>query len=151
MTLYHFLYPCIERSGAYNLWPVHLFVYLSFYVCLSAKTLTLAISIEWYVVGLSYFIRVPCDKTFLLVPWILISWPWPWILTYFLRTLTLAICFEWQVIRLSYFTCVFLVARPFHWYLIFYPLTLHFVDDDHLWNLPLCLKSHLVWYKNWFW
>jgi hypothetical protein len=44
-----FLCPRIERSGAYSFWPVRLFV------CLSAKTLTLAISFDREVIGISYF------------------------------------------------------------------------------------------------
>ena len=36
-----FLYPGIDRSGAYSFWPVCLSV------CLSAKTFTLAIAFEW--------------------------------------------------------------------------------------------------------
>ena len=36
---------------------------------------------------------VPCDKTFLSVPKIFTSWPWPWLLTYFWKNLTLDITF----------------------------------------------------------
>ena len=36
---------------------------------------------------------IPCDKTFLSVPKILTSWPWPWLLTYFWKNLTLDITF----------------------------------------------------------
>ena len=66
---------------------------------------------------------VPCDKTFLLVPKILTSWPWPWLLTYFWKNLTLDITKE---MGLSYFMCVFLVARPFCWYQKFWPCDLDF-------------------------
>jgi hypothetical protein len=37
----------------------------------------------------------PYDRTFLYVPTFLISWPWPWSLTYFSKTLTLARSFKW--------------------------------------------------------
>jgi hypothetical protein len=107
-----------------------------------SKSLTLAISFEWQVIGFSYFICVflmtkpfywyqhfwPCDldlevwptfqnignifwmasdrafifymcvpydKTFLLVPTFLTLWPWPWSLIHFSKTLTLAVSFEW--------------------------------------------------------
>ena len=69
---------------------------------------------------------IPCDKTFLLIPKFLTSWPWPSLLTYFWKNLTLAITFEPKEIGLSYFTCVFLVARPFCRYQIFLPCDLDF-------------------------
>ena len=40
-----FLCPCIDRPGAYSVWPVRF----------SGKTFTLAIAFEWYVIELSYF------------------------------------------------------------------------------------------------
>ena len=54
-----------------------------------SKTLTLAITFEWKVIGLSYF---TCEN-FPLIPKLLTPWPSP--LTYFSKTLTLAITFEW--------------------------------------------------------
>jgi hypothetical protein len=63
-------------------------------ICLSVclqKTLTLAISFEWHVIGLSYFICV-----FLMTrPFYWYQNFWPWSLTHFSKTLTLAIYFEW--------------------------------------------------------
>ena len=64
---------------------------------------------------------IPCDKTFLLIPNFLTSWPWPWLLTYFWKNLTLATTFEPKEIGLSYFTCVLLVARPSCWNQYFLP------------------------------
>jgi hypothetical protein len=107
------------------------------------KTLTLAITFEWYTLGFWYFkwvflvtkpyhgyktfdlvtltlvfnllidnfnldyivwlvstrtlifhMSVSFDKTFLWVPTYLISWSWPWCLTYKLKTLTLHISFK---------------------------------------------------------
>ena len=65
---------------------------------------------------------MPCDKTFLLIPKFLTSWPWPWLLTYFWKkNLTLATTFEPKEIGLSYFTCVLLVARTSCWNQNFFP------------------------------
>ena len=88
------------------------------------KTLTLAITFKPLKIELSYFICIPYDKTFHMVPNFFTLWPWPWSLTYFWKTLTLVITFLPDVIRLSYCTCVLLVARPFTWYHIFLPLDL---------------------------
>ena len=64
---------------------------------------------------------IPCDKTFLLIPKFLTSWPWPLLLTYFWKNLTLATTFEPKEIGLSYFTYVLLVARPSCWNQNFLP------------------------------
>ena len=86
-----------------------------------------------------------CDKTFLSIPKVLTSWPWPWLLTYFWKNLTLAITFEPKEIGFSYFTCVFLVARPFCQYQNFWLLTLTF--DLLLKKLNLGNKLNYFWTK----
>ena len=64
---------------------------------------------------------ITCVKTFLLVPKILTSRPWPWLLK---KNSTLAITFEQREMGLSYYTCVFFVERPFCWYQKFWPCNL---------------------------
>ena len=72
------------------------------------KTLTLAITFKWYVLGCWYFTWV-----FLVTRSLTL---WPWCLTYLLKTLILAITFKWYVQGCWYFTWVFLVTRSFHGY-----------------------------------
>jgi hypothetical protein len=74
------------------------------------KTLTLAISFDWYVLGLWHFtVSVPCDKTFPWVPKNLTLWPWHCCLTYIMKTLSMPIMYEdW------YFTSVFCNDKSFH-------------------------------------
>ena len=75
------------------------------------KNLTLAITFEPKVIGLSYFTFV------FLVARHFCKYQYFWIcdldLDLLLKNLTLAITFEPKAIGLSHFTCVFLVARPF--------------------------------------
>ena len=66
--------------------------------------------------ALIFYISISCDKTFPWVPLLLIIWPWPRCLTYFLKTLTLLINFEHWVLKHWYCTWVFLVIRPFRGY-----------------------------------
>jgi hypothetical protein len=69
------------------------------------ETLIMSISFEWYLLGLLiFYMTVPCDKTFLMVPIDLTLWLWPWCLTYLLKTLTMIISFEWYILWLRYFT-----------------------------------------------
>ena len=82
--------------------------------------------------ALIFHMSIPCDKTFPWIPLFFTLWPWPWSLTYFCKTLTLLITFEQWVLELWYFTWVFLVIRPFCWYLTFWP-----------W--------HLTYFLNWHW
>jgi hypothetical protein len=49
----HVYAPVSKEQGKLVFWPICLPS-----VCLSAKTLTLAISFEWYMIGLSYFMYV---------------------------------------------------------------------------------------------
>jgi hypothetical protein len=68
---YYFLYPCIDRSGAYSSWPVCSSVYLS--ICKNFNNYW-----PYLVNGLSdkvliFHMYVPCNKTFLLGPLYLIS------------------------------------------------------------------------------
>ena len=52
--------------------------------------------------------RLPCDKTFHMVPQFLTLWPWPWSLTYFWKPLTLAIhIYDWNVVDCD-------VKQPIH-------------------------------------
>ena len=69
----------------------------------------------WY-----FYMIIPCDKTFSLVPLFFTLWPWPSCFTHFLTTLTLLITFEQWVLELWYFTWVFLVIRPFSEYHYFW-------------------------------
>ena len=71
---------------------------------------------------------IPCDKTFLSVHKILISWPLPLLLTYFWKNLTYDITFESKEIRLSYHGYS-LVTSPFCRYLNFWSRDL----DLQLW------------------
>jgi hypothetical protein len=89
-----------------------------------SKSLTLTISFELHMIGLSHFICV-----FLMTRpfyWYQHLWPWPWSLTHFPKTLTLAIYFEWWVIGLSYFICMLLVTRPLYLSRKFWNLDLEF-------------------------
>jgi hypothetical protein len=91
------------------------------------KTLTLAITFKWYVLGCWYFTWVfLVTRSFHGYQHL---WPWPWCLTLLSKTLTLAITFKWYVLGCWYFKWVFLVTRSFHRYQIF--LT--------LWPWPWCL------------
>ena len=69
-------------------------------------------------------IDIPCGKTFLSVPKLLISWPWPPTLTYFWKNLTLALTFKPKEIWLLYLAWIFLVARSFCLYQNFWSITL---------------------------
>ena len=83
--------------------------------------------------ALIFHISIPCDKTFPWVPLFFTLWPWPWILTYFLKTLTLLITFEqWELELLSYCNWAFLVTRFSLEYQDICPC-----DLGHLWNWPL--------------
>ena len=86
------------------------------------KTLTLAISFEWYVLGLHYFnwlflvtrLSHECQ----------LIWPWPWCLTYLLKTLSLNISFEWYETRTLIFDTsipctIVLTLWPWPWCLIY--------------------------------
>ena len=80
--------PQTKFGGVYRNHPVCLSV------CLSRVNLTLAITFKTKRdMAFILHMRVPCDKTFLSVPKILTSWPWPWLLTYFWKNLTLDITF----------------------------------------------------------
>jgi hypothetical protein len=94
---------CPWVPNVLTLWPWSLTYLL--------KTLTLAITFKWYVLGCWYFMSVLCDKIFSWGPKLLTLWPWS--LTYLLKTFSLPITFEWYVLGLWYFTWVFLMARPF--------------------------------------
>ena len=84
------------------------------------KTLTLAITFKWHVLGCWYFTWV-----FLVIrPFHGYQQIWPWCLTYLLKTLTLPITREWYVLGFWYFAWVFLVTRPFHGYQHFWPCDL---------------------------
>ena len=66
--------------------------------------------------ALIFHMRIPCDKTFLWVPFFFTLWLSPWSLTHFLKTLNLLITFEQWVLELWYFIWVYLVIRPFRGY-----------------------------------
>ena len=95
--------------------------------------------------ALIFHMSIPCDKTFLRVPFFFTLWPWPWSLTHFVKTLTLLITFEQWVLELWCFTWVFLVIRPFCEYHYFLPCDLdlraflrfhYFCDLDlRVWHL----------------
>ena len=74
--------------------------------------------------ALIFHMSIFCDKTFPWIPLFLTLWPWPWILTHFLKTLTLLIPFEQWVLELWYFTWVFLLIIPFCGYRYFWPCDL---------------------------
>ena len=72
---------------------------------------------------------VPYAKTFLIVPYILITWPWTWPLAYIWTTLTLHISFLPLDIGLSYWAGMFFMTRPFR---LNYQFWSHDLDCD-LW------------------
>ena len=81
-----------------------------------SETLTLLMSAR----ALIFHMSIPCDKTIPWVPTVLILWPWPWSLIYFLKTFTLLIIFEQCGLELWYslWEDLFMGTN------IFYPVTL---------------------------
>ena len=112
-------------------------------VCLSVSPsvcLSVCLSHFWFAYNFFTFrdrafifgMCVPYDKTFPIVPWILITWPCPWPLTYIWKTLTLHITSLSLDIGLSYLACVFLMTRPFWWFHSFDHVTLTVTFDLYL-------------------
>ena len=64
-----------------------------------------------------FYMYVSCDKTFLLVPWFMTSWLWPYF-DLFLKNFN--ICHIFWLVSDRDFMCVFLVTRPGLWTLTYF-------------------------------